>query len=480
MNRTRTVAKKITYFIFSTLLLVMLILPQIRITESSAVSSKTITISQNAQSITWGGFSKTSLPTFTYSSTAIFDKSLTTFNGNDTFTFKIKANTSTSQRTGYIYAKNSSGTIIATLTIKQAAHTHSYTSWKVTAIPTCTTPGSQYSICSCGNKRTAIIYPTGHSCRITKSTAATCTKKGTITHECFKCTYSTTTSTPALGHNYLPKNISGHIDLQCTRCYSISETYVSYNEFIKTTNRSDDNNNKLHYLRAVYANDPSVTDEDMMNFILTANGYSANIDSQLDIFCEALFDACDVISKSGYQFNLFGYDNLAKLSEICGYHNTFKQCSDLFTNKENIYVSDWILCMDALEDITKYAGKADIFYSTIIKELKPYLAGTIKAVQEEDAKTYLTEISSCILKDEIVVTMDHCTPMGVFTNMEFWLKKCEARTGKKTCFEMYDALYNASIAYQKYIKVNAIKEPNENSFAHFIASEDYFNKYYNS
>ena len=144
--------------------------------------------------------------------------------------------------------------------------------------------------------------------------------------------------------------------------------------------------------------------------------------------------------------------------------------------------SDWMCCMDALEDITEYAGQANIFYSSIIKNLKPYLAGTIKIVQKARAKTYLTDISAEILaennKDYKDLTMDYCTPMGVLTNMESWLEKCKAITDEDTCFEVYNVLYNASIAYEKYINDNAIKNPTKYTFAEFIQSNDYFDKYY--
>lgn len=462
MNRTRTVAKKITYFIFSTLLLVMLILPQIRITESSAVSSKTITISQNAQSITWGGFSKTSLPTFTYSSTSIFDKSLTTFNGNDTFTFKIKANTSTSQRTGYIYAKNSSGTIIATLTVKQAAHTHSYTSWKVTAIPTCTTPGSQYSICSCGNKRTAIIYPTGHRCRITKSTAATCAKKGTVTNECFKCSFTTTVTIPATGKHtdVLYYNSSNtKLTIHCSVCKRVNNTDVSFNDYLDFLGKTNITGDEKYDLFDKYLTELRISEYSRPYAIDALKNYDKYY-SKFETFINNHQELLDECSQLGDFSETICEDKMTQFAACCGYINIACDVYGFATStSEPIKIQEYI---SALAKITGLIPGANVTISKALEEFPEYAASVVETCLNTNNNKYL-----CYLYEQ---DSDHGYKYGKYTLYDMLkddtIKNQMANLdgGWKTIFikdAHYTALLHAKIAFSINCPINDPKLLND-------------------
>ncbi len=81
-------------------------------------------------------------------------------------------------------------------------HIHSYGNWTVTVQPTCTVPGEEVGLCSCGDSLSRPVDPLGHD--YSKSvTDPTCTEAGFTTHLCAQCgdSYRDTPVEP-LGHQY--------------------------------------------------------------------------------------------------------------------------------------------------------------------------------------------------------------------------------------------------------------------------------------
>ncbi len=83
---------------------------------SAVISDQKKTVNPFSQTISWGGFDKTKGVTITYSNTAMITPSNTKFNGNDTYTFKVNENYSSTDRTCVITAKNGSTTKKYTVT----------------------------------------------------------------------------------------------------------------------------------------------------------------------------------------------------------------------------------------------------------------------------------------------------------------------------------------------------------------------------
>lgn len=83
---------------------------------SAAIANQSVTINPFANSVTWAGFDRTKATTITYSNTTMITPSNTKFNGNDTYTFKVNENYSSSDRTCVITAKNGSTTKTFTVT----------------------------------------------------------------------------------------------------------------------------------------------------------------------------------------------------------------------------------------------------------------------------------------------------------------------------------------------------------------------------
>ena len=102
-------------------------------------------------------------------------------------------------------------------------------SWQVTSTieAKCTTNGSQTSTCKvCGKSKTETLQMLGHDTYTASTTAASCTSQGSVTTKCRRtgCSYSSTTSTPSLGHNYKSDSkaatctSSGYTQEKCSRC----------------------------------------------------------------------------------------------------------------------------------------------------------------------------------------------------------------------------------------------------------------------
>ena len=58
------------------------------------------------------------------------------------------------------------------------SHTHSFSKWKTTKAATCTEPGEQERVCSCGEKEAQTIAATGHTVVTDPAVPATCTTDG--------------------------------------------------------------------------------------------------------------------------------------------------------------------------------------------------------------------------------------------------------------------------------------------------------------
>ena len=130
-----------------------------------------------------------------------------------------------------------------TITIPASGHDYKTT----TTNATCTVAGTTVKTCSrCGDKQTTTGKPLGHdwiaatcsapkTCRrcnategsilphtyTTTANTATCTAGGTMTQVCSRCGNTTTTSSPALGHDY---KITANVDATCTSTGNVINT----------------------------------------------------------------------------------------------------------------------------------------------------------------------------------------------------------------------------------------------------------------
>ena len=140
---------------------------------------------------------------------------------------------------------NYTGSISKTFKITPA-HQHTFGSWKITKVPTCTTDGEQKRSCTskdCGHyTETATIPAKGHSYKIT-SEANPCTG-GKVTYTCSKCGDSYTEDVAAQGHKYVdtvvaPTCTTGGYTLHtcsvCKKSYKDNETQPTGHKYITNT-----------------------------------------------------------------------------------------------------------------------------------------------------------------------------------------------------------------------------------------------------
>ena len=84
-------------------------------------------------------------------------------------------------------------------------HFHTYGNWIVTKEPTCTTAGSRYKECACGDKIVEVIEALGHEylTTFTVDVPATCTQEGSKSRHCIRCDAKTeVTAIPMENHSY--------------------------------------------------------------------------------------------------------------------------------------------------------------------------------------------------------------------------------------------------------------------------------------
>ena len=122
-----------------------------------------------------------------------------------TLSLYVTTNTSTSSRTGYVYA-TLNGKKLYTLTIVQGGHSHIYGGWTITRNATCTYDGSKYCTCHiCGQRWTQSIPHLGHSNTPWKvEQQPTCGAAGVEAYTCTRCGYRETRSygSPTGKHTY--------------------------------------------------------------------------------------------------------------------------------------------------------------------------------------------------------------------------------------------------------------------------------------
>ncbi len=81
-------------------------------------------------------------------------------------------------------------------------HTHSWSGWKQTKAPTCTTAGEETRTCGCGAKETRTINALGHNWgNWTQTQAPTCGAAGTETRSCSRCSLTETHTVAATGNH---------------------------------------------------------------------------------------------------------------------------------------------------------------------------------------------------------------------------------------------------------------------------------------
>lgn len=113
---------------------------------------------------------------------------------------------------------------------------HSYTS-KTTAA-TCTKDGSiTYTCTICGDSYSEEIEAIGHS-YTSKKTAATCSKDGSITYTCKNCSHSYSEVIKATGHNYTSAKTSATCTKDGSTTYTCKNCGDSYSEVIEATGHS--------------------------------------------------------------------------------------------------------------------------------------------------------------------------------------------------------------------------------------------------
>lgn len=269
-----------------------------------ALSGGTRYPSYVAQNVEWTGFGSGTYIIEYGGNTGMFT-SKPTKPTNGKLTVKIGANISQNptSRTGYIYAKQYNSTAktyvrVATLTVVQSGHTHSWPSaWNTRKTATCTADGIKYRNCAvCGKEDTAVIPRTGHtnqpwtvtkqptcgaageetrkctkcgatetrtygaptgkhiygSWRITEQ--PTCTKAGTETRYCDRCMHFETRATGRCGHVYRQINRTDpswtcfkpdELIFQCDRCHGLQEGIESKCDIILCYERYNSSDHSL-------------------------------------------------------------------------------------------------------------------------------------------------------------------------------------------------------------------------------------------
>lgn len=153
-----------------------------------------------------------------------------------TLSLYVTTNTSTSSRTGYVYA-TLNGKKLYTLTIVQGGHSHIYGGWTITRNATCTYDGSKYCTCHiCGQRWTQSIPHLGHSNTAWKvEQQPTCGSAGVEAYTCTRCGYRETRSygSPTGKHSYgswkiaLEPSCSGS-GIKSRSCYCGHTEYAVY------------------------------------------------------------------------------------------------------------------------------------------------------------------------------------------------------------------------------------------------------------
>ena len=430
-----------------TLLMMITIAPLTFITKNAnaAPSNQTKNITASSQTVYWGGFNRTNMPSLSKDDASMITS--WSFNGNDTFTINISENTSYNSRTGHIYAKQNNKTI-ATFTIVQAGktHTHTYGNWITTIEPTCTKKGSKYRVCKyCPQRDYRYI--------------------------------------PMIAHNYQPiNNKKGQINIKCSRC-SKTINDVSYSEYLSYSKKDDTTTAKLGYLRAVFKYETNVTDNDMLELIYYMDNYKKSYygKTKLELLCESFEEAKGDLSDYNSALKFFGIDKLEKLDNACKYVNTGKGCIDILNGKSGCNVNTWKSYLNTLQDIMSYAGNADLFYSNIIGQLIPYLEKTATAIKRTQAKKYLASIYAKI-EEMNISKYDKLSPMSVIKDMDFWMNYCISINSNKkkmtqAALDMFETFYDSTVAYQKYQPT--AKKRTVAGYINFINKEDqYLDTYY--
>ena len=68
--------------------------------------------------------------------------------------------------------------------------------------PTCSRDGKYTYVCSCGEIKEEAVKAFGHDFKVVSVTTATCTVPGSTKMKCNTCSFTTTETTPATGHNF--------------------------------------------------------------------------------------------------------------------------------------------------------------------------------------------------------------------------------------------------------------------------------------
>ena len=116
-------------------------------------------------------------------------------------------------------------------------HIHSFGEWGVTKAPTCTEPGEEERVCSCGEKEVQTVAATGHSVGEWVTTKEpTCVEDGISQQFCSICNVQIKSeSIPAQGHNfgewYVTKEATcvkeGEKERICTCGFKETDSYIS-------------------------------------------------------------------------------------------------------------------------------------------------------------------------------------------------------------------------------------------------------------
>ncbi|MCR4686491.1 MAG: FecR domain-containing protein [Lachnospiraceae bacterium] len=111
-------------------------------------------------------------------------------------------------------------------------HTHSFSEWTIVTAPTCTTAGVKERVCSCGEKETASIEPTGHKWTTVTDSNPTCTSEGSKHDVCTVCgATANSVSIPMTEHTYITVIdlepscfVDGQKHEECSICHHIGST----------------------------------------------------------------------------------------------------------------------------------------------------------------------------------------------------------------------------------------------------------------
>ena len=219
----------------------------------AAPGGKTVSVTYVSQNVTWDGFGTGSY-TIEYGGTTSMFTSKPTKPTNGKVVVRVGANVSQNpqSRTGYVYAYQmiqNRKTRVATLTVVQNGHSHSWSAWKTRTAATCTQNGVQYRTCAvCQKEETSSIPYTNHlfqNWTVTKQ--PTCAAAGVETGTCSKCgakktrDYGSATGRHTYGSWYVSKNPTcsgaGTETHKCTGCgRTENRTIGSYGHVYAQTN----------------------------------------------------------------------------------------------------------------------------------------------------------------------------------------------------------------------------------------------------